>query len=189
MASEEGSEQLEEAGKMSVPSRHDVFDIFRDHIETWGETPGQAGKRERLKASIWYLLPPTLLAIVLAIWRVCIMNLTPFLTGLTVFTALLFGLLILIFNTGVSLQKDKASLENAHNVAKMIADLRANISYTAMVAVTLVMVLVLAIAMNPASQPIPWGWTIPLAWLGVHLLLNLLNIVSGLRRAFRNITT
>jgi hypothetical protein len=174
---------------MSVPSRHDLFDIFRDHVETWGDTPGQAGRRERVRAGIWYLLPPSLLGLALMHWHVCLENVTPFLTGLTVFTALLFGLLVLIFNTGVALQKDKASLENAHNIAGMVADLRANISYTAMVAVVLVLVLVLAISTNPATQPIPWGWTVPLAWLGTHLLLNLLNIVSGLRRAFKNITS
>ncbi|MFJ6455615.1 hypothetical protein [Paenarthrobacter sp. NPDC091669] len=180
---------------MTIKERTGLLDVLRDNVETWSIRVGAERRKDQRRAFAWYYLVPTTVSLVpvaLAITHVHeirVGGIGPILSGVSIFTGLLFGLLVLMFNTGVAVRKDRAVLENAHGVAQVIDDARANVTYSALVALSLACVLIAAAATNRSSDGVlDWGWTVPLVWLGTHLLLNLLTILKRLRTAFNNIT-
>jgi hypothetical protein len=177
---------------------------LRDYRDTWTSLTGREGQRARWRRGLTLYGWPTLIAAVFVVWRVELTAVVPLLTAMSVFTALLFGLLFLVFNFAVTVRKDGDSLANAHNLSDVVSDLRATITYTILVAVSLVVLLAVCAGLlitpaapavlplplpwtspsAPASAFLPWPWTVPLAWLGVHLILNLLKILERFRTAF-----
>jgi hypothetical protein len=162
--------------------------VFQDNAETWSVRAGEDGKRDRRKAVLWYYGAPTLPALILVRVHVNVHGVGQLLSGVAVFTALLYGLLILIFNTGVTLRKDGKALESAHDIRRVVADLRANVTYSALVAITLAIVLVAAAASGESAQGLSWAWAPVLVWLFVHLGLNLMTILGRVRTAFNYLT-
>lgn len=182
---------------------HQLKTLLRDYRDTWSASNSTAQqKRDRRRAAMFYYLTPTIAAVVFVFWRVELTNTTPFLTALSVFTALLFGLLILVFNTAITLRKDGNSLKNAHDIARTIQDLRATVTYSIAVAIVLIVALSLGTsvmvtdplpkgsAVNaPAPVPhLPWCWTPTFVWLAVHLLLNIAKILERVRTAFNYVS-
>jgi hypothetical protein len=171
-----------------MTARLGLRSVFDDHSATWTLRVGAAGARDRQRAFAWYYGLPSLAALPFFWIDLQVQGVGQLLAGVAVFTALLFGLLILIFNTGLALRKDGNSLASAHDVKRVIADLRANVTYAALVAITLAMVLVVAAALTPSTKGLAWGWTPALVWLFLHLGLNLLTILARFRTAFNYIT-
>lgn len=177
-----------------IPSQ--VRTVFRDYRDSWTSLSGAAAKRARRKVGIRLYGLPTLAAIPFFALRVDIPTFTPYLTALSVFTALLFGLLFLVFNFAVTARKDGKSFSNAHGLMETISDLRATITYTVFVAVVLVVLLAVAAgAVTPSAQPAPsflvglaWLWTPPVVWLATHLALNIFKILERFRTAFNLIS-
>jgi len=171
-----------------------VKDMFRDYVDSWSNTSGVERARDRKRAAAYFYLPPSLLAIFFLARPTSLMTVTPFLTALSVFTGLLFGLLIMVFNTTITLRKDGAALKNAHGLDVVIADLRATVTYSIVVAGLLVILLSIASATGipdphtPSAAPrVGWGWTPAFVWLAVHLILNVGKILERIRTAFRYI--
>ncbi|GAB3617402.1 hypothetical protein GCM10027416_19590 [Okibacterium endophyticum] len=186
--------------------------IFRDYRDSWTSLVGQPAKRARRRAVIYYYGLPSTVAAALLFWHIELTSVTPYLTAMSVFTALLFGLLFLVFNLAVTLRKDGGAIGNAHGLGTVISDLRATISYTIVVAVALVVLLAVATGFmapdvsvtptistpTPTTAPAPaatagdsvlhWGWTPALAWLALHLVLNVLKILERFRTAFNLIS-
>lgn len=130
---------------------------------------------------------------------------------MSVFTALLFGLLFLVFNLAVTMRKDGKAIANAHDLSTIVRDLRSIITYSIVVAVVMVVVLAVStqfaaaatggapvvtpsplpsqsgpavpVASDPSSA-LSWVWTPILIWLGVHLVLNILSVLTRFRTAF-----
>ena len=169
-----------------------VKTMLLDYRDSWTSSTGLEQKRNRIHAAIYFYLTPTVLAALFLWWKVSLSTVTPFLTALSVFTALLFGLLILVFNTAVTLKKDAATFKTAHNLTDVIADLRATITYSIFVAVLLVIALAIGAASTiPLHMKDPrsvlvlsWLWTPIYVWLAIHLLLNIAKILERLRTAF-----
>ena len=71
-------------------------------------------------------------------------------------------------------------------VPSVVVDSRSTTTYTIVVAIALVVALAAAASFmvlsdpeDPASAPVlPWQWSPVLAWLSVHLLLNVLKILE-----------
>ena len=186
--------------------------IFRDYRDSWTSLAGPSAKRARRRAALYFYGIPSIVAAVLLVWHVELTSITPYLTAMSVFTALLFGLLFLVFNLALTLRKDGTAIRNAHGLATVISDLRATISYTIIVAVALVVLLAVATGFmtsgqaftpptpipTPSATPapaavagtsvLPWEWTPALAWLAVHLVLNVLKILERFRTAFNLIS-
>lgn len=185
--------------------------IFRDYRDSWTSLAGQPAKVARRKAALYFYGVPSAVAAVFLAWHVELTSISPYLTAMSVFTALLFGLLFLVFNLAVTLRKDGSAIKNAHGLGTVVADLRATISYTIVVAVALVILLAVATgfmspgdAIAPVTSPTPvpspapavvavtpvlhWAWTPALAWLAVHLVLNVLKILERFRTAFNFIS-
>ncbi len=162
--------------------------VVDDHVQTWSVRSGRQRTADRRRAAAWYYGVPLMLAVPLLGWHVQVQGVGQLLSGVAVFTALLFGLLVLMFNTGLALRKDAKVLANAHNTRRVVADVRANTTYAAVVAIILAMTLVVAAALTPPSHGLAWGWTPVLVFLFVHLALTLLTILARFRTAFNYIT-
>lgn len=170
--------------------------LVEDNVETWSLATGDARRRDRQRGFVWYYLVPTLVSVPLLLWRVELQGVTQILAGVAIFTALLFALLGVVFNMGVTLRKDGAAISSAHDLRRVIADLRANITYAAAVGIALSLVIVLGAVTTPSgtttspptSAGLPWGWAPLVTWLFVHLGLNLLTILRRFRTAFNYVT-
>jgi hypothetical protein len=173
---------------MSSTNRLGLRSVVDDHVQTWSLRGGSDRKRDLVAAVGWYYGGPTLLGSVFYFAHVKLLGVGQLLAGVSVFSGLLFGMLILIFNTGLSLRKDAAAFASAHDVRRTIADLRANVTYTVIVAISLALLLVVAAASNNPAKGLPWGWTPFIAGLFLHLGLNLLTILARVRTAFNVLT-
>lgn len=170
--------------------------ILRDYGESWTSLSGRPAVIARRQAAAYFYGIPSLVALVFVRWHVWLPPVAPFLTASTVFTALLFGLLFLVFNLAVTLRKDKDVFRSAHGLGTVVDDLRATISYTIVVAILLVVALSVASGFLVSSnskvlgspQILPWGWTPVLAWLTTHLMLNVFKILERFRTAFNYIS-
>jgi hypothetical protein len=170
--------------------------VLRDYQDTWTSAVGAEAKRARRRTGRRLYGIPTLISLPFFFVQLSIPSFTPYLTALSIFTALLFGLLFLVFNFAVTARKDGESFSNAHGLLEVISDLRATITYTIFVAVGLVGILAVAAgAAAPSTQPAPeflvgltWLWTPPVVWLAVHLALNIFKILERFRTAFNLIS-
>jgi hypothetical protein len=149
---------------------------------------GDEGRTDRHKAAAWFFGVPTLAAAIFVIWPVHLQGLGQLLSGVSVFTALLFGLLVLMFNTGVTLRKDGAAISNAHGLRQLISDIRANTTWAILMGFALAAALIVAAATTGPHDDTPWGFTPLVVWLFVHLGLTLMTILRRLRTAFNYIT-
>jgi hypothetical protein len=173
-----------------------VQTMLRDYRDSWTSSTGRDRTRNRIRAGLYFYLTPTVAAAVFVRWPVSLLTVTPFLTALSVFTALLFGLMILVFNTAVTLKKDASIFKNAHNLTDVIGDLRATITYSIFTAVLLVIALAVGAANTIPLHPkdphsilvLSWLWTPLFVWLAIHLLLNLAKILERIRTAFNYVT-
>jgi hypothetical protein len=167
--------------------------ILVDHIETFSMRTGAAGRRDRwLAAAREYLTP--LIPAVLVLW----LNVRPhavaeLVAGLAILTALLFALLILVWQQGISIRNDKR-WKTTDPVVTMVDDLRANLTYASALSLTLVAGLVVAAATAPQApegQPdpgLPLWWAVPLTWLAAHQVLVLAGILRRLRTTYLELT-
>ncbi|OKH72904.1 hypothetical protein EB72_19800 [Mycobacterium sp. SWH-M1] len=168
--------------------RTGVQALWKDHVETWSDSMTKSEvTSERRKLFIWFFGVPTLAAVPPILWHFNLNNVGQILTGTGVMTALLFGLLGVIFNMGVTLRKEGDKFPNAHNLPRAISDLRANATYA--IVVGFILSLTLGVASAVSKTPVlAWGWTPPVVWLVVHLVLTLLMILRRFRTAFNYIT-
>lgn len=168
--------------------RTGVQAIWKDHLETWSDSSNaRAVKSDHRKWAAWFFGLPTLSASPFLFWHVHLYGIGQLLAGTAVFTGLLFGLLGVIFNMGVTLRKEGEKFPNAHNLPVAIADLRANITYAIGIGFILSSTLGVAAAVS-STAALAWGWTAPIAWLFEHLALTLLMVLRRFRTAFNYIT-
>ncbi|QKY80035.1 hypothetical protein SEA_DOGGS_34 [Gordonia phage Doggs] len=162
--------------------------IWEDHVSTWSDEVGKKAKRERRLWTWWFFGVPAIIAAPFLIFHVELRGLGQILAGTAVFTGLLFGLLGVVFNTGVTLRKEGEKFPNAHQLPRVVADLRSNITYATVVGIVLSMTLVIAAAVGDPKSDVYWLWTIPIVWLFAHLGLTLLMVLRRFRTAFNYVT-
>lgn len=162
--------------------------IASDHVASWSVRTGAEGRSDRRRAGLWFFGVPTVAALPFAFWHVPLNGIGQVLAGVSTFTALLFGLLFLAFNTGLTLRKDAAVIGSAHDLGGLIEAIRANTTWAICTGLALAVVLVVAaVATDPVDQA-PWGFTPIAAWLFVHLGLTTTMILARFRTAFNYIT-
>lgn len=161
--------------------------VWSDHVESWTNTAGVARKAERRHWYLWFFGAPTLLSAPFAFFHLELQGIGQILSGTAVFTGLLFGMLGVVFNMGVTLRKDGGQFPNAHNLPQTISDLRANITYAIVIGLLLSVALVIASATS-GTAGLPWLWTPLIVWLFIHLGQTLMMVLRRFRTAFNYIT-
>lgn len=175
-------------GIAALDRRLGVRQIVEDHVESWSNRVGAQRMADRYKWAAWFFLVPTVFAIPFIFLHVNLRGVGQILAGVAVFTGLLFGLLGVIFNIGVTLRKDGDHFRSAHGLPMTISDLRANITYAIFVAIILDVALVVAAAVTDPNCGLAWAWTPVIVWLFMHLGLTLLMVLKRFRTAFNYIT-
>jgi hypothetical protein len=158
--------------------------VIRDNAETWSSRSGASRRRDVRRALSWYYGLPTLAAAPFLVVSFNIQGVGQLLAGVAVFTGLLFAMLILVFNTGITLRKDGDSLPNTPRLRRIVSDLRANITYAIFVAFALDATLIVAASTAPQTGGLDRWWAPPVIWLFVHLGLCLFAILRRFRTAF-----
>lgn len=170
-----------------------VCQIIQDHIGTFsGAIRTEKWKKEIRKTSaIQYGLPAITAGPFLWPVHLQLGGITPLLSIATVLTGLLFALLVLLFNTTIAIKKDGYLFESAHDVFRVIDDLRINVTYAIVTSLLLcgALAAAAAVGMPAAHQPqtLPWVWTPLLVFLIVHIGLTSVMILSRFRKAFNYI--
>lgn len=172
----------------SLERRVGLRQIVGEHVETWSMAVGPQRTHDRWASGLWYLAAPAVATLPFLRWHLELLGVSQILSGVAVFTALLFGLLVLIFNTGVTLRKDGHLFGNAHDLKGVVSDLRANVTYALVIALLLDVVLITGAAVTDPTMGLAWGWTPAIVWLFLHLGLTLFTILRRLRTAFNYIT-
>ena len=176
--------------------RNPLLTVVTNNAATWSNRIGSARKADIFIAALVNYGIPAILAIVVWFQHLKLSGVAALLSGASVFTALLFGLLWLIFNTGITLAKDGKSFANLGTLKRTIRDLRANVTYSAVVALVLTTLLAIAASSAPLIQKgaaispsIGEYWTSPIVFLSLHLAFALVGILRRFSRAFNLITT
>lgn len=176
------------------PRKRVLLNLVADHVDTFSISPVRSRARfERVRGYLVQLALPMVPAAAVLWWDVRVHGAGQLMSGLAVLTGLLFGLLFLVWTTGIQLRENRRWTASDH-VVTIVDDLRANVTYASMVSLLLVSALVIASATTaepPEGQPDPgldtW-WSAGLVWLAVHLVLVLLNVLQRLRSAYSELT-
>ncbi|WP_156464590.1 hypothetical protein [Aeromicrobium sp. Root495] len=171
---------------LSPPVKFGLVTIFRDHRDTWSATSGAAQRMDLIRGYIWYFGWPTLAGGVFVFVRFEMTAADKLLPAVSVFTALMFAMLGLTFNVGVSLKN--AGGKKASTTLATIKDLRANITWAILVAFALIATLVLITLLDDPANGTAWGWSPVVVALAYHLLLTLLTVLARFRTAFNYLT-
>lgn len=165
-----------------------IVTIYRDNRDTWSLRTGRLLTLDRRRAYFVHYGLPTIAAAAAWVFDLRLAAASDLLPAVAVFTALLFALLGLAFNTGVSIQRDRGSRANATAVLRVIADLRANVTYAIVIAFALAVALLLAASFDDLSNGVSASWAPIAVWLFVHLGLSLGLVLKRFRTAFNAIT-
>lgn len=171
-----------------------LADIFNDNRDTWSSRIEPARSTDIRRGYALHFLTPTVLAVPFVLIHFEMKSAGQLLSGVAVFTALLFGVLGLAFNAGIAIAKDPAVFNDPHAAGQTIKDMRANVTYAVVNGVFLALVLITASATaaapeSPTELPaLHWVWTPVCIWLFVHLGLNVLVILKRFRTAFNYLT-
>jgi len=166
--------------------------IVAENAGTWTmHADDEEARQDKICGFLWFYGVPLLASVPFWgwwDWHVHLQNLGQIFAGVAVFTGLLFGLLALMFNTAITLRKDGQALANAHDLRRLVGDLRANITYAAFVDIVLALILVLAASITPPGKETAWEFTPIVVGLFLHLALTLLVILRRFRTAFNYIS-
>ena len=110
------------------------------------------------------------------------------LAGLAVFTALLFGLVIFVFQLRVQIKSDGKDQERPR-VAVLVDETFANVTYSVIVGVITTVVAVVAAAISHEDAGAPRWICALLAGLGLHLVLTILMCLMRIHSAYQQLTS
>ncbi|MBW4716209.1 hypothetical protein [Saccharothrix obliqua] len=156
--------------------------ILRDHWKTLVDA--RTGKTRALDIVAFYGTS-TLVGVTAFLGEFQLRGLEGVLSGVSIYTALLFGLLVHVFQLRIRmLDQPPATPEPV----RLIDELEANVSYTVFVGVLTTALLITTIALTPKDTPASVVLSAPASALLVHLILSLLLVLKRTRAAYRNLT-
>jgi glucan phosphoethanolaminetransferase (alkaline phosphatase superfamily) len=114
------------------------LDVFNDYFDTWAFADAPKRRSLKLKRALFIYVIPSVVACAAICRPFEIYNAGIVLTAVSILTALLFGLLVAVFDAAVNLHRDADGIKNAHNLNITLSDFRASITYEILVAILLV---------------------------------------------------
>jgi hypothetical protein len=108
------------------------------------------------------------------------------LSGVSIYTALLFGLLVHVFQLRVRLVDQKFSHSSV--VARLTDELEANVSYTVLMGLLTTASLIGTVATTQKDMPASKPLSAIICTLLIHLFMSLLLVLKRTRAAYRNLT-
>ncbi|WP_370185104.1 hypothetical protein [Rhodococcus wratislaviensis] len=162
--------------KLSVaPTIRDHFDTFRDDSSGGMHLPDY----------LIFIGGPAFAAALIAWFDVRLKDVSGVLGGLSVFTALLFGLVIFVFQLRLQLKSD--GVNRTGFLMRLVDQLFANVNYAVVVGVVTTTVGVVAINVGDKDAGAPVWLSAILTGLGLHLVLTIFMCVKRVHSAYKQL--
>ncbi|MEU8404311.1 hypothetical protein AB0C28_54860 [Nonomuraea sp. NPDC048892] len=167
----------------SSRSKFSVVGLVLDHYGTFRNY--QSGNRSPMDYIV-YLGVPVVFAIAAWLMQLKANNVPEVLAAVAILTGLIFGVFVLIFDLSMRASGTADSIQRSR-VARLVEELRANVSYAVLLGLILTATLS-GISMFGAEkdQPINRELTALIMLLGSQLLLTILMILKRVRATFRS---
>lgn len=168
----------------TVTSKWSPRRILRDQLTTLVDA--RTGRPRPADYLSFYLLPVVL---GLGCWllNVRFESVDPLLSGTSIFTALLFGVLVYVFQLKVRI-RDSETLASDFELKRLIDELEINVSYTALVGlVSTALMMALAATKQKDVALSPIG-TAAVVTLLLHLSISVLMVLKRTRSAYSRTT-
>lgn len=136
-------------------------------------------RRSRLLDLAVFLVIPVLAGVL--VWQAepNVFNVAGILAGVGVFTALLFGLLVNVFNLSVKLRRDEA-LRPESRLNANVSELFANVAWSALWGLLLVVLLATGAALQAPQKVLAYWYVGLLVAVSVHLVLTVIMSLTRL---------
>ena len=165
-----------------MSAKWDVSDIAAAHFDTLRDA---ATGKWRLRDYLGFFGVPAVIAGAALIFGLQLYDVSKLLGGISVFTALLFGMVGNVFTLYLRVRRDE-ELSPYDPLITDVRELFANVSYSVLVGLVLITCMVVASSTQPPATPgegaVPLGpvWVAALTFLFAHLLLSVLMALSRL---------
>jgi hypothetical protein len=138
---------------MGIGTRLGVGVMIKDHLDTLYIVYGQS-RRRNIRDYVVFYIAPIIIGFVSWWCDLRITGLAEVLAGVTILTALLFGLLLQVFTMGINVAENKKYVVG-DKLPILIDELRANISYACGVGLLITIILTgMAAFKSDASPPV-----------------------------------
>lgn len=162
-----------------------VRELLTDHTNTWVEQ--DADQRDHASRADWLLFValPVAVMIALTLGGIRLRSADALLTGVSIITGLLFGLLVHVLTLGLRLADDNA-VSAGSRIVVLVGEIRANVSWACAVGLILSCVLALSssFATDMSTTGLPPLLTGAIVGLLTHLVLTLLSILKRVRSTY-----
>ena len=165
----------------SVFGRRGIDTIFAEHWRTLVVIDDHGRAHKSRADYALFVGIPLAIGIAAAALKVRLHSIDALLTGVSILTGLLFGLLVYILQLGLQARERG---ESGRDLKQLIAELRANVTWCCFTGIVISIGLVLVASRSDgggATRPIE---TAILAALGAHMALTLLMVLNRVRATF-----
>ncbi|GGS21206.1 hypothetical protein GCM10010171_12370 [Actinokineospora fastidiosa] len=132
----------------------------------------------------FFYVVPLALGVAAGVSRFQLRGLEGILSGVSIYTAFLFGLLVHVFQLRARVTDEDT---RRHSFIDLIDELEANVSYAVLVGVATTALLMTTVALTIKDTPASWGWSAPVVVLVSHMVLALLMILKRTRAVYRRL--
>jgi len=134
-----------------------------------------------------FVLVPIAAGFSIAEWGPAVRNIGGVLGGVGVFTALLFAMLINLFNLSVKLRRDEG-VRPEEPLALNVDELFYNVGWSVVVGLALVISMTAAAVTHSAARGLGYAWVVVLVSLLLHLILTVVLAIVRLVSAYEAIS-
>ncbi|BBZ80037.1 hypothetical protein MANY_53740 [Mycolicibacterium anyangense] len=166
-----------------MASKASVRPVVRAHFDTLRDD--RSGEIRMLDL-VLFAGVPVVAGLALGIFEFRMKDTAAVLAGLAVFTALLFGLVIFVFQLRVQI-KDDGRDRDRPRLASLIDETFANVTYSVVIGIVTTVVGVVAAAMADKDAGAPIWISAVLAALGLHLVLTILMCLKRVHSAYQQL--
>ena len=166
-----------------MTSKASVIPAVRAHFDTLRDD--RTGKVRRVDYVLFVGLPVTAAS---AAWYFDfrMKDMASALAGLAVFTALLFGLVIFVFQLRIQIKNDGREREHPRLV-RLVDETFSNVTYSVVIGLATTVVGMIAASVAEKEVGAPVWITVILVLLGTHLVLTILMCLKRIHSAYQQI--
>ncbi|MEV8362539.1 hypothetical protein [Streptomyces niveus] len=170
-----------------MSGKWDVRDIAVANFKTYVDADG----RKRFGDVVVFVTLPVVIGSACGLLRYLdllhIVDVSKLIGGVGVFTGLLFGLLTNVFTLSLRVRRDEG-LNPDHEIIRDVRELFANLSWSVLVGLLLVVLLVTVTAFHDPKKPLGMAWTAVLVTVFSHMILSILMSLKRLWFAHQNVS-
>lgn len=135
------------------------------------------GRKDVVRDLSAFIGLPIIVGVLAGVWGPPVHSVGSLLTGASVFSGLLVALLVNVFNFSVKIRRDE-KIRPEEQLAVTVDELMTNAAWTVITGLVLVVLLASAAATQEPETPLAPLWVGILVGLAIHLIMNVLMVLS-----------